>query len=420
LLFWRLARYFLTERPSRIALMLYPFWPGLLVFSGRFDVLYAVLALLALWLAQHTLLNGRWWTAVLFGLILAAATWFGLGTLAIAGMVNVILLAQIGLGTVNGRSGFGRLLMLNGFLSAALLLFWGGLWLVLGVAGPAVFALSQELHQKFRIIYPLWPLFNLFDLAVFMGIVPFCGALAGMVKVGGRVLTGQREFRPADALIVGWLVVVIGLNLSGQVRAETGRLWLFLMGPGILAGIAGWSSWLKGSGSQKKWEGVLIGAFLVQALVTGAFLGGRAPETSVPEPVWQTADGTTPVSYDLGDSIALKGYRLDEQNGRVELNLYWQALDYPRQDYAVFAHLLDAEGEIMAQDDGPPQAGGLPTWCWIPGEVVEDRREFTAVESDEAANIGVGIYDWQTGIRLIVEPAAKDNTIIIPLTSLNN
>ncbi len=416
--YWRLARYFLKGRPFRLAMIIYPFWPSLLVFTGRFDVLYAVLALLALWLAQHTLVYGRWLSALIFAVVMAGATWFGSGTLAIVALVDIVLLSQLLLNTVNRRHGVQQVVLLNGLFILALVALWGGLWLTLRVDGVGIFVLGQELHRKFRIVYPIWPLFNLFDLAVFIGIITFVGSLMGLVGVVGRkLIANKRPLRPIDGLIVGWIIAVVMLNLSGQVRAETGRLWLFLMGPGLLVGVAGWTDWLKETDHRQVWETLLLAGVLGQAMVTGLFLGGRAPESSVPNPVWSVEDELTAVAYTLGDNITLQGYALQELDDEVELTLYWQPSDFIQEDFVVFTHLLGPNGEILAQDDGPPQAGGLPTWCWVPGEVIQDKRVLPLVSESQ---IGVGFYEWQTGVRLVVDPPMANDTILMPSSEIQN
>ena len=41
--------------------------------------------------------------------------------------------------------------------------------------------------------------------------------------------------------------------------------------------------------------------------------------------------------------------------------------------YTGFVHLLDAGGQIVAQDDHGPLQNQYPTTQWVGGEVVEDR-----------------------------------------------
>ncbi len=418
--FYGLAYRFLGARLARRALLFYPLWPGLLVFTGRFDTVYAVLALVALWLAQ-VVLTGEWRgrplstkgvvaMALTFGGLLAGGTWFGFGVLGIVLLVNCILLAQVVMGVVAWRHGLARLVWLNGAFLGGLLLFWGGVWLLWGANGLEMFLLSQQLHARLRLVYPVWPLFNGYDLAVFMGIVLLVGSFVGVALA----LRRWGRWQAGDALAVGWLTAVLLLNLSGQVRAETGRLWLLLMGPGLLAGLWGWHRLFNGKG--RGWETAVYALFGVQAVVTALFLGGRMAPPSVPSPVWHMPETAVPLAYHLGDKLALPGYELRQDADLLTVNLYWQALDFPGADYSVLAHLVTADGAILVQDDGPPRDGQLPTWCWVPGEVVADERVFLlSAATEDPASILVGLYDWRTGARLPIAPPTADNAIPIEI-----
>lgn len=108
----------------------------------------------------------------------------------------------------------------------------------------------------------------------------------------------------------------------------------------------------------------------------------------------------------LGERICLLGYDLEQAAGsdgeRFVLTLYWQALGRVQSDYKVFAHLLDAEGRIVAQHDGVPGEGFHPTSGWVAGEVIADRH---AIQGDpqvlqRGCMLAVGMYDPQTIQRL--------------------
>ncbi len=415
--FYGLASRFLGERQARRALLLYPLWPGLLVFTGRFDTIYAVLALGALWLAQATLTGQfrgdpltrrmKWAILLIFGALLAGGTWFGFGIFAIVLLINSSLLTQVVLGTVERRLGLLRIVQLNASFGGFLMMLWGGLWLFLGINGLEMFLVSQRLHTKYRLSYPVWPLFNLYDLAVFMGMI----LLIGSFVAAGLAVLRRKTWQGGDALALGWVTAVLLLNLSGQVRAETGRLWLLLMGPGLLAGLSGWQRLLHG---KKWWETAVFATFCGQAVVTALFLGGRMGEPSVVPPLWAMPDEAIPLNYQLGDTLALRGYTLRQDDEGIYAMLYWEALDFPRAEYSVLTHLVDGDGDILTQNDGPPRNNELPTWCWIPGEIVPDERTLSLAESGERPyQILVGMYDWRTGERLPVTPPVADNAIPI-------
>jgi hypothetical protein len=296
-------------------------------------------------------------------------------------------------------------------MAAAAAVLWGGLWMALEVDGAAMWRVSQEIHRIYRLNYPAWFAFNLYDLAVFMGIVPFVGAVAA-AGAAGAALAGLRcgWDVPGRGLALGWAATVVLLNLSATVRAETGRLWLFMMPLGLLVGLAYFVG-AAGEERRRGWLLALFGAFLVQALVTGYLLGGRAGEPATPAPRWSVPTSATAVDYQLGESVALRGYETAREGDGLRLTLYWRALDFPRAEYSVFVHALDGEGAIVAQNDGPPAAA--PMWCWVPGEVVADERLLAAPPETEAA--GVGLYDPVTGVRLPATPPTAEDRILLPL-----
>jgi hypothetical protein len=413
---YTIGRRFYSPRTARLAAVGFVYLPGMLVFSGRFDMIFALLALAVLWLALKAVLDGGCVAAVATALSIAMTSFLSFTALALAAFVFLL----VGACAIESRrrETILRWVAAAGLTGLALVLFWGFLKLFAGIDGLVMWRVSQDMHRLFRLEYPAWPLFNLYDLAVFMGIVPFVGMLGAVGMVVGAWRRG-RHIRGA-ALAVGWAAAVVLLDLSGTVRAETGRLWLFLMPIGMLIG---WSYFADRLGEEQGsrraaerdnmganlWLMILWGGFLVQALFTGYFLGGRAPEPVTPPPQWRVPIGIIPQDYQVGEAIALRGYEMQPTGDQTRLILYWQALDFPRADYSVFVHTLDGDGQIVAQSDGPPHP--VPTWCWIPGEVIADERFLDTPVSTRS--VGVGIYDPLTGVRLPVSPPVPDNRILL-------
>lgn len=91
---------------------------------------------------------------------------------------------------------------------------------------------------------------------------------------------------------------------------------------------------------------------------------------------------------------------------RVEVRLRWLALAPTERDYTVFVHLLDDTGKLVAQHDGPPQAGAYPTSAWQPGEEVDDLHALPiAGLAPGAYHLIAGMYDPATQQRLpVYEP----------------
>ncbi len=70
--------------------------------------------------------------------------------------------------------------------------------------------------------------------------------------------------------------------------------------------------------------------------------------------------------------FALQGYELVEMETAVTLTLYWQGLATMARNYTRFVHVLNAQGQLVAQNDAMPQANSYPTSQWLPTEVVPD------------------------------------------------
>lgn len=110
----------------------------------------------------------------------------------------------------------------------------------------------------------------------------------------------------------------------------------------------------------------------------------------------------------FGDHILLLGYDLENHHGRaggeLQLTLYWQALANPPENYTVFNHLVDRQGQMLGQFDGPPSGEAWLTATWWPGEVVIDRRVIPIrLEAGTAeADLVVGLYIPGDGVRLPV------------------
>lgn len=74
----------------------------------------------------------------------------------------------------------------------------------------------------------------------------------------------------------------------------------------------------------------------------------------------------------IAEQIALDGVLMQpDGSGGWELHLYWHSLvDRPDFEGTIFVHLVDANGQIVAQHDSQPWAGQYPTFIWDKGEVV--------------------------------------------------
>ena len=111
-------------------------------------------------------------------------------------------------------------------------------------------------------------------------------------------------------------------------------------------------------------------------------------------------------SAELGESIALTGYEYYPQpvvpGGTVYVTLFWQARAAAAADYTAFVHVLDANGQLVAQSDAMPLGGQYPTRAWQPGDQIGDRHDITLPADLPAGEyrVQVGMYRLDTLERL--------------------
>jgi hypothetical protein len=145
-----------------------------------------------------------------------------------------------------------------------------------------------------------------------------------------------------------------------------------------------------------------------QALVT-------APET-VTDPFWRERLPHT-VKADFAGLISLPAYEaLEGKDGSLSLVLYWRCLERVEKDYTVFVHLLDAEGNIVAQGDSPPVEGHYPTTMWTVGEIVRDEHPLVGPSEAMARGVrfAVGWYSAQEGRLGVVTDLGGTDYVDLP------
>lgn len=135
------------------------------------------------------------------------------------------------------------------------------------------------------------------------------------------------------------------------------------------------------------------------------------------------------VAARFGNAFTLVGYTLTNRTphagGTLNVTVYWQSIARSDQDYTVFVHLLDAEGNLRAQLDTPPRGGAYPTTLWEVGEIVRDDYAL-ALPRDLAPgkyHLAIGMYAYPSLVRLPVQDAygqsAGDHVIFADIVQVS-
>jgi hypothetical protein len=115
---------------------------------------------------------------------------------------------------------------------------------------------------------------------------------------------------------------------------------------------------------------------------------------------------------EFGTHTTLVGYDLTHEGTTLHLNLTWKVLQPLLPPHQIFVHLYDADGELIAQEDGEPvtAAGRAPTGSWLSGEYVMTQHTLTLPTNAQAPfTLQTGLYLVSTGQRL---PVTVDGTAI--------
>ena len=91
--------------------------------------------------------------------------------------------------------------------------------------------------------------------------------------------------------------------------------------------------------------------------------------------------------------------------GAIGITFLWQAIAPPDRDLSVFVHVVDADGNTVAQSDRAPGCGQSPTRAWKPGEIVFDPHAIDLPADLPAGvyTVRAGLYDPADGTRLPVD-----------------
>ena len=187
----------------------------------------------------------------------------------------------------------------------------------------------------------------------------------------------------------------------GATPARTGAAILALISA-ILWGVLAWRGRRSGRGLGTAAVAVWLAALLFGLNSLG--VGQRS---------WQP----TPVQSVVEDVGLLLGYDTERAPGEdaLDVTLYWLAVRDVGTDYKVFVHMLDGDGQVVAQHDGDPVGGFTPTTRWRSGELITDRHRLSLPPglSPGSYTLKAGMYQFEPLRNLRIEPATPDGRIYL-------
>lgn len=137
-------------------------------------------------------------------------------------------------------------------------------------------------------------------------------------------------------------------------------------------------------------------------------------------PYVQEAQPEVELQVTFGDSIKLLGFDLSQSNA-FDLILYWESQKPTSESYDVFIHLIDENGQIIAQVDEKPVGGLAATDVWQPGDIIRHPVTLPLAQplSTGSYQLRVGLYQRESGERLPVNGGdTQDNALVLDTFSI--
>ena len=132
----------------------------------------------------------------------------------------------------------------------------------------------------------------------------------------------------------------------------------------------------------------------------------------------------TPLNFVYDDALHLIGYRIERptiQAGEwLPVTLYWQATRPLSKNYSGFVHLLDQNGQALAQANTYPDGGKWPTSMLPPGQVLADTYHILVpLEAEGQAplltRLAMGIFEFDDPARAAKPAVTLDGQMVEPL-----
>lgn len=117
---------------------------------------------------------------------------------------------------------------------------------------------------------------------------------------------------------------------------------------------------------------------------------------------------TIPVNIAFTNSLALTLIEVPTKffhsNDVIPIVLQWKAHTTPRTSLKVFIHIIDPNGNVVAQHDGFPVNGYQPTSGWLPESYVHDLHGLLLPSyiPDGQYDLSIGLYNPQNGERVLL------------------
>lgn len=245
--------------------------------------------------------------------------------------------------------------------------------------------------------------------------------LIALNDVGAIAHITNREVLDLVGLVSNEVIEATQTESRGSCQYDLQLARLMLERPPELIAVFPW--WFP---CLTSWPGALQ-AFNVFDITGPTVIGGG--EMVVYWPIWENwpmqrgiSDTAIPTEVIFEEGIGIAGYAVAPVDNGLQVILWWKAYAQPQHDYTAFVHLIDDDGELIAQRDAPPQNGQFNTTLWRSGDYIRDERiievsDASLLENLDDLALRIGLYATEDGTRLlrVAAPVDEIDFVVLPL-----
>ncbi len=127
-------------------------------------------------------------------------------------------------------------------------------------------------------------------------------------------------------------------------------------------------------------------------------------------PAGRALDKMRRVEARWADGVELVAFRVEPEGsipsgGELRVSTAWRRWATVSEEHSVFVHLLDENGQLIAQDDHPVGRGRYPSVAWPEGELIFERFELRLPAGIPSGRyrLVIGRYNWETLVRTPID-----------------
>lgn len=400
---WRLAHEAGAPEAGRWAVLWWPLIPSLVSFSPYPSAAFTLIAVLGTLLLFTGLRRSSPWRMVAAGAVFSFLLWLNFAALPLLFFAGLLALGLYFTQRKARNHQWHWPLLMGGWFAIGLASLWIAAY---GIARQPAWALfhvmiSNHFYSSEFSYWP-WVMVHIYDFLMWMGLPLALLSGAGLWQM---IRSARRKNAGSTMLVlpgVAMALTMLALDLSGILRGETGRIWLFMWPPLLLAAAA----WVSDQGRSKAEQALITAAQAGVVVVLAASLAVIESGLQVPPPVPPPLPENAPNIY--LDQTASFGnlVRLTGSAGEISINaegvpqlglwLRWESLAQAGRPYYLSVLPVAPDGMLPSASLAQPFGQAYPITCWKPADgAIEDR---VVVDLPMDADMG---GDWWISLALI-------------------